>query len=405
MRADFSVVAIVAAHNEADVIGHVVGDLIEQGIDVYLLDDGSTDGTTAAVARHLGRGLLAIERLSASEDATGHLFEWERILKRKEEIAGELAADWFLHHDADEFRESPWSHLRLKDAIQHVDSLGYNAIDFAGLDFWPVDERFHPGEDVRRALTSYTEPAAYDRVQVRCWKRVPVVDLASTGGHEARFPGRRVFPLRFVLRHYPIRGTAQAARKVRERMTRTADSERARGWHRQYDALAESGLPFRDPSTLTPYDPDAVRRSIMLQLRRAEDSEDIDRLTAAVTRAREEVATLCQRLQAHGADIERLNQSLAHARAALHAKEAETAGIRAALDETRAELDARLRDISALRMGLDERAAESERWRATVDGLSVQAKRLTDRIHALESSLSWRWTAPLRRMVSLFRGR
>ena len=62
MSSPFSVVAIVAAYNEADVIGPVVGDLIAQGIEVYFLDDGSTDGTVAAVEPFLGRGVRAIER-------------------------------------------------------------------------------------------------------------------------------------------------------------------------------------------------------------------------------------------------------------------------------------------------------------------------------------------------------
>ena len=65
MSSDFSVVAIVAAFNEADVIGPVVGDLIDQGLQVYVLDDGSTDGTVAAVEPLVGRGVLAIERLRA----------------------------------------------------------------------------------------------------------------------------------------------------------------------------------------------------------------------------------------------------------------------------------------------------------------------------------------------------
>src|SRR6476660_2964686 len=143
MAAEFSVVAIIAAYNEADIIGHVVGALIEQGVDVYFLDDGSTDGTVAAVEPYLGRGVLNIERrLAAGEDAALPAFEWERILRRKTQLATELDASWFIHHDADEFRESPWSHLSLKDAIRQVDELGFNAIDFTSLDFWPVHDRF-----------------------------------------------------------------------------------------------------------------------------------------------------------------------------------------------------------------------------------------------------------------------
>src|SRR5882757_8360990 len=147
MPSDFTVVAIIAAYNEADIIEHVVRDLVEQGIGVYFLDDGSSDGTVAAVEPYLGRGVLAIEQLKDLATARpAAVFDWERILRRKMQLAGQLDASWFIHHDADEFRESPWSQLSLRDAIQRVDALGYNAIDFAGLDFWPVHDRFRAGD-------------------------------------------------------------------------------------------------------------------------------------------------------------------------------------------------------------------------------------------------------------------
>ena len=73
MPAEPRVTAIVAAYNEADIIGQVVGDLVAQGVTVYLLDDGSTDGTAAAVEPYLGRGVLAIEGLPAGDGR----FRWE----------------------------------------------------------------------------------------------------------------------------------------------------------------------------------------------------------------------------------------------------------------------------------------------------------------------------------------
>src|SRR5687768_10816256 len=120
MSSDSSVVAIIAAYNEADVIEHVVRDLVDQGIQVYFLDDGSTDGTVAAVAPYVGRGVLEIERLSDPVDGVARPFDWQRILLRKTELASELDAAWFIHHDADEFRESPWPNLSLKAAIEQV---------------------------------------------------------------------------------------------------------------------------------------------------------------------------------------------------------------------------------------------------------------------------------------------
>src|SRR5882672_5085221 len=103
MPRDFRVIAIVAAYNEEDIIGQAVSDLVGQGISVYFVDDGSTDGTVAEVEPFLGRGLEKIERFAGDTSR----FCWEAILRRKEELASELDADWFLHHDADEFRESP----------------------------------------------------------------------------------------------------------------------------------------------------------------------------------------------------------------------------------------------------------------------------------------------------------
>src|SRR5207247_4523699 len=112
------------------------------------------------------------ERLGdTTADGAAAVVGWERILLRKTERARQLDASWFIHHDADEFRESPWSHLSLFEAIRRVDGLGFNAIDFAGLDFWPVHDRFRAGDEVPDALASYTEPAPYDRLQIRCGQK------------------------------------------------------------------------------------------------------------------------------------------------------------------------------------------------------------------------------------------
>jgi hypothetical protein len=371
MPPPFSVVAIIAAYNEADIIGTVVGDLIQQGIEVYFLDDGSTDGTVAAVEPYLNRGVLAIERLSPA-DSGG--FDWERILRRKTQLATELDASWFIHHDADEFRESPWAQLSLKDAIRHVDALGFNAIDFAGLDFWPTDDRFRPGTDVREALTWCSELASHDRLQIRCWKKTDRLDLASSGGHEAQFPDRRVFPLRFILRHYPIRGQEHGDRKVfQERQNRFLARERERGWHVQYDHLHEGMSFIKDPSTLTAFDADAARVALTLHHRRAEELE------ASVDAARREIDALQAETGPLRAEIARLG--------------AECVRRDAVLADLRVDLERRTSEVTAahasMRKTLDLYTADIERWRTTVNGLTHQ-------LDELRQSLSWRCTAPAR---------
>jgi hypothetical protein len=74
---------------------------------------------------------------------------------------------------------------------------------------------------------------------VKAWKNRAPVDLAGRAGHEARFPGRRVFPYKFELKHYPIRSQAHGERKIfRDRVPRWDPRERRLAWHVQYDDVA-----------------------------------------------------------------------------------------------------------------------------------------------------------------------
>lgn len=338
-------IAIIAAFNEADIIGQVVGDLIGQGVEVYLLDHGSTDGTAAAVEPYLGRGLRGIERLDREGEGASapERFSLEAIMRRKEALAAELPASWFINHDADEFRESPWPGLTLAAAIRAVDVLDYNAIDFELLNFWPTHDRFKPGDDPREAFVFYEGGRAWDKVQIRCWKKTAAaVELASSGGHEARFPGRRVFPVRFILRHYPIRSQAHGERKIfRERRSRFAEGERARGWHVQYEGMREGESLLRDPAGLVRYDPDAVRLGLALEHRGVEE-------------------------------------------------------LRATLAELRATLTEREQALAEREQTLEEARSEVERFRRDVDGLAAEVGRLARLLDDLHASRSWRWTAPLR---------
>jgi hypothetical protein len=393
MAADFSVVAIIAAYNEADIIGPVVAALIEQGVDVYLLDDGSTDGTIAAVEPFVGQGVRGIERRAPASASNGAPppFEWERLLRRKMQLATELEASWFIHHDADEFRESPWAHLSLRDAIRQVDTLGYNAIDFASLDFWPTGDEFRAGADVREAFTRYGEQMPYDRVQIRCWKKTAAVDLASSGGHDAQFPGRNVFPVRFILRHYPIRGQRHGERKIfEERRNRFLAEERARGWHVQYDQLRQGASLLRDPGTLVPYDGDAVRVALTLRHRGVEALEaSLDESRSLAEARRREIDNL-------RAEVSREHDQLTSARDELARTHDALVRTGADLEAARASLQARVMEADGLRAALDQRDAAIDGWCAVV---ADRDRRLDD----LHRSWSWRLTSPLRAILDLLR--
>lgn len=267
MTDSFRVIAIISAFNEEDVIFPVIGRLIENGVDVYLIDNRSTDATVSEASRWLGRGLLQIESFPPDGSGNAAVFDWEGILRRKEELAQSLKADWFIHHDADEIREGPWPGLTLKEAIRRVDTLGYNCIDFRVFNFAPIDDGFKKGDDPYAYFASWEEAAHFDVLQLKAWKAGSMrVSLHREGGHDVRFEGRNVFPVKFILRHYPIRGQSHGRKKVfEERKKRFLTSEHDKGWHIQYDQIVEVEHRFlADPAKLRPFHLDQVRIDLFM---------------------------------------------------------------------------------------------------------------------------------------------
>jgi hypothetical protein len=213
---EFEVVAIMKTYNEADIIAPVLHHLISGGIKVYLIDNWSTDATVEIARSFLGRGLIQIEQFPPEgRDGTYH---WNPMLQRTEEVALELNANWYIHHDADEYRESPWENLNLRDGLYHADQCGFNAVDFTLVNFQPVDDNFVSGSD----FVSYFPYWEFGRrvghfQQIKAWKNTGQrVNLTDTNGHLVSFHGRRVYPYKFLLRHYTFRTQEQAYRKMHQ---------------------------------------------------------------------------------------------------------------------------------------------------------------------------------------------
>jgi hypothetical protein len=236
------VAAIIHVFNEEDIVEETVRHLVSEGIEVHAFDNWSTDRSWDLLNRLADARLL--KSLSRFPERPTSEFLWREQLEHTARYARTIDADWVLHHDADEIRCSPWPGVSLREAISRVDALGYSAIDFTVIDFRFVEGCEAIRSGFQRGLRYFEfgkRPGHF--LQVKCWRNSSNVDLALSGGHDAAFDGRKIFPLKFLMKHYPLRNIDQANQKVfRDRLARTAHERSVRGWHSHYATFESAGV-------------------------------------------------------------------------------------------------------------------------------------------------------------------
>jgi hypothetical protein len=78
-NSDFSVTAFMCVFNEADILPWTLKHLIEQGMDVHVIDNWSTDGSDRTANRF---PLVGFEQFPAEGD--GGTYRWRHLLQRVE---------------------------------------------------------------------------------------------------------------------------------------------------------------------------------------------------------------------------------------------------------------------------------------------------------------------------------
>jgi glycosyltransferase involved in cell wall biosynthesis len=241
--AAISCAAVICVRNEAAHVRRAIGDFIGQGIEVAVIDHGSTDGTREICAEFLGRGLVALEDL-----AWAGAYDQTAQLEAKQALIAKLRHDWVVHADADE-----WMHTRqpgetLLQGLGRLSAAGYNAVNFEEFVFLPESDQAPEPEDCKRDFLGYYHFAPHRNRLMRAWKRNQGFSNVATGGHVLEGPGLKLAPEDFVLRHYMVLSHRQAVEKYAARVFPAA--EIAKGWHRNRLNLDPERLRLPDPASL-----------------------------------------------------------------------------------------------------------------------------------------------------------
>jgi Glycosyl transferase family 2 len=242
--------ALVATYNERRFVGTCLEHLHAQGVETYLIDNGSTDGTVEIAEQFAGRGLVGIEQFPRQG-----VYDWRGLLRRKEELAEELTeereADWLIHLDPDEVRLAPPGEGTLAEALAAVDSRGYNAVNFLECTFVPSREApDHDHPEFQRTMRTYYPFCPAFPHRLGAWKAAaaPRPDLASSGGHRVAFRGLRMYPRSFPMKHYLFLSVPHAVEKYVERQYDPAEVRR--GWHGWRASLSVDDIRLPSESEL-----------------------------------------------------------------------------------------------------------------------------------------------------------
>ncbi len=248
-RADktMRILALMTVRNEARYLARCLSHLEAMGVDVCLIDNGSTDDTVAIAESFLSRNVVRIEHLPYEG-----FFALRPILENEERLANSLDYDWFIHHDADEIREAPAPFRTLKEGIEAADAAGFNAINFDEFVFVPtVEAPDHTGGDYVATMRHYYLYEPRQRRRINAWKKQPDnINLTHAAGHRVEFEGRNVYPESFIMRHYIALSHGHAIAKYCGRVY--SEEEFARhNWHgsRVFLAPEDINLPRQDELT------------------------------------------------------------------------------------------------------------------------------------------------------------
>ena len=219
-----SVCAIIAFRNERRYLPTLLGHLNNQGVDAFLIDNGSDDGSADIVAEYRNAPVIGLTRVPYAG-----VLDLTALLHAKEQVMGELKHDWLIHHDADEILESAAADQTLGGLAATADRSGVDVIDFDEFVFVPPSPAGYPDGDYRGHGADYyffqPRPLRLNRM----FRRSAFIGFGLSGGHSPTFQSGAVVQASHILRHYIVLDETHARSKYVQR--RFAQAGLDKGWH------------------------------------------------------------------------------------------------------------------------------------------------------------------------------
>jgi glycosyltransferase involved in cell wall biosynthesis len=252
-----SICAVIAVRNEAQYLQVLLPLLLNQGIEVVILDNGSTDQSHKIYAAYDGNPIIYVRHIPYLGT-----FSLIQQLEEKRKIFEQIKHDWVIHHDADEVFEHFQPGLTLRDAIQEADDNGFNALNFDEFVFLPEPDGDYAGRNYYKEMLRYYFFEPFKNRKNAVWKRAMNFDNRRSGGHLLSGDGLSFFPTNHVFRHYITLSQEHAIDKY---LTRTfSQDDKSLGWHgnRLNFTRENLALPTAHPYlfTLNSYDSKDFRR-------------------------------------------------------------------------------------------------------------------------------------------------
>lgn len=232
-----NILACGVVYNEVDILPYLLGYYKSRGVEVFIFDNFSDDGTW----EYLQDNKIACERINSDGK-----FSLVQFIKRMTAKWQEIKPDWCIYLDADEFPLT-FQFSSLKEFIKNRDRQDFNVIKQTRVNFRPTGledfSKGDPREIYRYYFIDFPGGKGHPQCE-RIFKYSDEINLVKKAGHFIRGFDKRVSieSLDNPIFHYSIRENAKE--KTLQRFNRRNKDEETVGlkWNTHYKKFIEKDM-------------------------------------------------------------------------------------------------------------------------------------------------------------------